>query len=351
MDWMKIQDGLGAPISADNIYQRFIELSSANAKARFMRDYRLLPYGDNGSYSLCDDARELDAVSDVMDVCARLAAIAGGMGDGERKATLNDLDFISGFEKAAGGAFLHINLDSSYWYKRFLYSALRCDYVLGDRIAAPIRDRDLIDASENGESEAPIYEHPAIEPHMQNTGSFDYSPAVSESTIEALTKDEVSLFEPSILSDITARRAFRSFSPVPDLRFRGTDITTSAEDFSACFWTDNELVIRAAGADLRGIAGDIAHALLLMHTSATLHVFSFMDGFSLSAPMGVCALWADFAQDVAKRPICICKTCGRPVVETHAPRGLPRVYCSDACRMKDKRREKKRAQERASAAK
>ena len=348
MDWMQIQDGLGAPVSADGIYQRFVELPNANAKARFMRDYRLLPYGERESFNLCDDTRELDAMRDVMDVCARLAAIAGGMGDGERKATTNDLELVPGFEQADGGAFLHINLENSYWYKRYLYDSLNYTFEIGDAVFAPIRPKTLID--DDCQRKAGIYgwRNPEIEQLKDDSGTFWYSPALSINILETLNEHDRKIYSPSVLSDITRRLAFRSFTPVQDLRF-DDPIMTDECDSKADFWTDNELIIREPGEDLRDVAGGIAHSLLLMHTWSTWHNFSFWDGFSLSAPMGVCALWADFAQDVAKRLICICKTCGRPVVETHAPRGLPRVYCSDACRMKDKRREKKQAQERASA--
>lgn len=355
MRYLTIDDDLGNPIEIDErgLYFRFAEIEYPDDKARFMREYRLLPCDRVSKKSLdhlrgkhdvfiCDDASEFDMIRAVMDDCARLAAFGYGYGTGTRKPEYGDLEHINGLEFVEGGAFLRLDLSKSYWYKRFLYDALKHNFTLGDSVSAPIENLCLIDNEQligNGEHRSWIDEQ--IERMTLDSGSFEYSSSLDEQTLKKLDEnDDGTLFAcmPSMLNDITRRRGFLQFAPVPNLRFKGRLTFTSDE--KAAFWTDNKLVIRAEGDNPEEQTRLLSEYLALIHTNCVWHHFSFHSGFYISAPIGISALWADFVQCVAKRPVTICEICGKPIVSDKTPRGQQRHTCSTACRKERSRRNK-----------
>lgn len=292
MNYLTIIDNCGIPLEVSNgLYLHFAACESDTAKAQVMRDYRLLPcdktpFGSSAYLDgakdvfICDDTSEYDAMRHVLNTCSRLAAFGFSRYKGKRKPEAKDLNEIDGLAITESGASLCINLDNSYWYKRYLFQALDgFDYVPADNVFAPIINYDL------------------------------------ESALDA-----------------TGRGSLEQSENGVTLTSRGLELT-------------------ATGETLEDTAANLANTLLTLHTSNTAHFFNFDNGFLLTAPLGIMALWADYAACFAKRPITICKVCGLPVVENHPPRGEQRVYCSNACRMKDKRREKKKALDRKRATK
>lgn len=134
----------------------------------------------------------------------------------------------------------------------------------------------------------------------------------------------------------------RACEPRVDLKPDKPPTITGAAPY---FNGPRELVIWTAETGTQA-AAQISETLVLMHTATVRTSFTMESGFSLMAPMGICALWADFAQCFAKRPIRICKYCGLPIVQNEPPRGQPRKYCpGNSCRMRDKRRERKQAEQ------
>lgn len=320
MGYLAIVDSLGKPIEIDGgLYHRFKELEFPDDKAAFMRDYRLLPcdrtpFGSmdylEGRRDLfvCEDEKEYDAMRSVMETCERLA-VFGGYGDyskSKRKPKESDLEQIDGFETSGLGGFLRINLLESYWYRRFLFGAvISSDNSPGDNVYSPVCNYDM--------------------ERKYQGGTFGYA-----ENINGLLFGNERAYEFSK----EMRREFMEFAESPG----APDIV---------FWSDAEMIVRSKGKNLEEIAANIAAALLTLHTDTVKSFFSFDVGYWLAAPLGVSALWSDFALCIAKRPITICQECGKPIVENHPPRGVARKYCNQKCRKRDKRREKREEIEKA----
>ena len=355
MQFLTIDDSfggfkLGEPIEVDEngLFFRFSEIDNVNEKASFMRKYRLLPCENNQGAFACDDSNEFDAIRAVMDTCARLAAFGYGYCVGERKPKQSDLEHIDGLEFVDGGAFLHIDLTSSYWYKRLLYKSVS-NYAFseGDGLFPPIHDFDLSDKTRiESKDDLPATQDmkTPFEALKINSGSFKYRPGIDNQLLEELRKrsDErtFDIYRKSILIDMTYRNGFLQFCPVPDLRYEGhEDDLPFIDESIAAFWTDNELILKAEGETPEKITALLSEHLAQLHTESMMHYFKFHRGFWLVAPIGLSALWADFVQCIAKRPVTICEICGKPVVSDKTPRGQKRHTCSPKCRKERSRRE------------
>lgn len=357
--YIEICDGLGAPVEVQGgLFLQFLKAGKDGEKGRFMEDYRLLPCDDgNGGGFACSDVCEYDAIAKVLDACARLAAFGYGLGNGKRKPVLSDLQRIEGLEMAQGGGFLHVDLSESYWYRRFLYMGYKhpkyndipaWDFAPGDRFVPPIDDF-VIPSSGTFRYSADADET-TIE--KLRSGEFIF-PADLEDTkrdkLEADCDDPYEILGPTLKRSITERRGFLQFGPVPNLQYDGV-FTYESADSEAVFWTDSELIIRAAGDSPGKITRGLANALATVHTSAIWHCFGFREGWKLRAPCGLAALWADFVTCFARRPVTICDVCGRPVVSDKPPRGQKRKTCSIKCRQELSRRNRATADEQANPA-
>ena len=326
MGYIAIADSLGEPIEIESgLCQQFEDEKAIDKKSQFMRDYRLLPCDRGGrDLFICDDAREYDAMRSVMEACKRLA-VFGGYGDcskSGRKPEESDLGRVDGLEIVEGGAFLHINLGESYWYKRFLFCTLYREKLNREGGAR------LLDAFSANTGGMTSYDFPSPIPNIDIEGDFPGGTFLFCDDDAASAERGLDTGHALCGKSHDMRRDF--------LAFADGGAWSDVE-----FWDDSEMIVRAAGENPEGIAANIADILLALHTESVSSLFRFDVGYWLVSPIGLSALWSDFALGIAEKRIVICKYCGAPIVANRKARGVPREYCNDNCRKKYDRRNPK----------
>ena len=290
-----INDLESMPIECEaGLYRELTELNGEKEAAAFMVKYRLLPHYVKGfperyndkNIDVCMDPRELETIKGVFNTCSKLIGV-------ERGAYQHDsLTHVEGLEEHESTLYLHIDLSGSYWYKRFLWeSTHNYDYVIGD---------SMLGAISNTES----------------ARLCDYSGDDSQERRQAF-------ITPSYHSE----------------DFKHDWITApSASGYDCAFTTDSELTVKGWAQDKPASCGQIAHALLLIHAYSVYMHFDFNTGCTITAPIGIQALWFDYMLTVANQEITVCEECGTPIIETRKPRRDKRRFCSDKCRVRNNRK-------------
>ena len=370
-----IDDGNHEPIECEaGIYSALAKMGDVDEMRAFMSRYRILPHYNasfpdsvrDKSVGICTDPAELTAIKGVLETCTRLNGTARGLYRSDSP------EHVEGIEEHGNTLYLHVNLYKSYWYKRFLHESLHgCDYVIGDSMLGPVSNIDLCDEPgiihplhgsldleefcDRAELET-IGETASLDKKnlrksdvmqsaydiaKRDSGSFKFIPLSNENTLGRA-------FERAYLTDSGykdsqgRRRAFADPSYHADC-FR-YDLPEREQDecgYDCVFWTDNELIIKGWAQDKAESCGQIAHALLLMHVYSVYMHFDFDTGCTITAPIGLQALWFDYMLMIANQEIIICEDCGKPIIETRKPHRDKRRFCSDLCRVRNNRRKQK----------
>lgn len=326
-----IADSLGAPIETyGGMYARFNGVDRRTSKAarpdadgeksKFMEDYRLLPCDAGGLAPpfTCTDAREFDAIRSVIDTCARLAVLGGyGNVKSERVPNESDAGKIEGFEVAEGGGFLRVDLRESRWYRRFLFS-------------------DLFSAKVSAAGGAGFF-HRFHAPSVGGRGPYQAIPGID---IDGGYPGGTFVF-----CDDDAESERRGLDTGHFMCKKSHELRRDFLGFAeggawsdVVFWSDSEMIVRAKGESIGEVAASMADALLDLHTRKLESFFNFAAGYWIAAPIGLSALWADFALSIANRKITVCDYCGFPIIAEKSSRRIPRRYCNDNCRKKSNRR-------------
>ena len=307
---------------SDGLYFTFLQASTDDEKSYVLRRYQLLPYWDWANLGCYDPTRdtaelstdpgEYDVMRKVLDVCARLAGVGSESSrqfDGGRKPSPQDLESIKELVLTDSGAILRVSLSGSTWYRNFLFHAIKLgELVPGDRLAMPIPPFHY-DASG-------VYGKPRY-CGLPGCGSFGYPETISEEWI----KDHP--FHDRACECSQKRRAdFLS----------GENQQAAPRESDIALWDDETLIIVAhdGRGDARELARVLARELLSLHTSAIQSAYSFEQGWIQAAESSICALWADFALCVARKPLTICWNCGKPILSNSPPRGHKRKFCPDS---------------------
>ncbi len=309
---------------SDGLYFTFLQASTDDEKSYVLRRYQLLPYWDWANLGCYDPTRdtaelstdpgEYDVMRKVLDVCARLAVVGSESSrqfDGGRKPSPQDLESIKELVLTDSGAILRVSLSGSTWYRNFLYHAIDIgEHAPGDRLAIPI----------------PPLHYDANDALPKKTwcglpgcGSFGYPETISEEWF----KDNP--FHDKGYEYSQKKRAnFLAGKNYPFRYWEG----------NIALWDDETLTVIAhdydGAIDAQGLARILAHELLSLHTSAIQSAYSFEQGWIQAAESSICALWADFALCVARKPLTICWNCGKPILSNSPPRGHRRKFCPDS---------------------